>query len=290
MSEHEQLVESADLALIAAGAVISAWVVIRWWRAGRRDPLRSAPALPESVPLLAVWVCVLAFFASGMIAGLLGPVLIPDHLAETVRKHWTDVATMTLTQLFTAIICGVVLAMRPRSPAGRRPLSTGDLGWGVAAWLCSLYLCTMLAWYSLWVIDCWWPGYQLPEHTIFTALNGPDVNRWMRWLALASAGLIAPIAEEMFFRGVIQSTMRNELWKGLPMNTRRWLAILATAVIFGMMHGRTPHYIPALIVLGVILGYVYERRGNLAAPIVLHILFNAKALTWHYLSLQQAQT
>ena len=39
-----------------------------------------------------------------------------------------------------------------------------------------------------------------------------------------------------------------------------------------------PHVVAPLIVLGVILGYVYERTGSLVAPITLHLLFNFKTM------------
>jgi membrane protease YdiL (CAAX protease family) len=62
------------------------------------------------------------------------------------------------------------------------------------------------------------------------------------------------------------------------------VAVGAAAVLFGLMHWGTPHHIPALIVLGLILGYAYERTGSLRVPIMIHILFNAKSLLWYALT------
>ncbi len=47
---------------------------------------------------------------------------------------------------------------------------------------------------------------------------------------------------------------------------------------FGLAHMEQPHVVAPLIVLGVILGYVYERTGSLVAPITMHLLFNLKTM------------
>ena len=45
-----------------------------------------------------------------------------------------------------------------------------------------------------------------------------------------------------------------------------------------MAHLAQPHVVAPLIVLGLILGYVYERTGSLVAPITMHLLFNLKTM------------
>ena len=54
----------------------------------------------------------------------------------------------------------------------------------------------------------------------------------------------------------------------------RWIAIAVTSLLFAASHGNWQH-LPALWVLGMFLGYSYERRGTLAVPILIHVLFNA---------------
>jgi membrane protease YdiL (CAAX protease family) len=98
-------------------------------------------------------------------------------------------------------------------------------------------------------------------------------------MAFMGALLIAPVAEELLFRGILQSYAR----KLFPINRwllHRWGSLIAVGILFGAMHGTTPHHIPALAVFGMILGYLYERTGSLTLPILVHILFNAKSLVW----------
>jgi membrane protease YdiL (CAAX protease family) len=105
----------------------------------------------------------------------------------------------------------------------------------------------------------------------------------MRFAAIASAVILAPLGEECLFRGIIQTAFKKIVPPRLGSMYHRWLAIAATAGIFGLMHAGTPQYVPALIVLGVLLGYLYERTGSLWVVIAVHLLFNAKSLLWYHL-------
>jgi membrane protease YdiL (CAAX protease family) len=87
------------------------------------------------------------------------------------------------------------------------------------------------------------------------------------------AVVVAPIAEEAFFRGLLQTFLAGVV-------RSRWLAIGLTAVAFGIVHFSQPHVIPALIVLGLLIGYAYERTGTLVVPVLIHAGFNLKTLVW----------
>ncbi len=95
---------------------------------------------------------------------------------------------------------------------------------------------------------------------------------WVRHGLLLSAIVGAPVLEEMVFRGVLQTAMMQA--------TRfksRWTMIAMVSLIFAGIHwsAAEPHALPALFVLSLGLGVVYERTGSLWAPIGVHALFNA---------------
>jgi membrane protease YdiL (CAAX protease family) len=46
-----------------------------------------------------------------------------------------------------------------------------------------------------------------------------------------------------------------------------------TALLFGIMHGNLAAVIP-LAFVGWVLAMLYERSGNILAPIVAHVVFN----------------
>lgn len=81
---------------------------------------------------------------------------------------------------------------------------------------------------------------------------------------------IAPVFEEMLFRGILQSVMRG-------LTTRPWEAIVITSVFFAISHPWT--HLPALFVLSCCMGYAYEKSGSLMRPIFIHALFNAASIT-----------
>ena len=87
-----------------------------------------------------------------------------------------------------------------------------------------------------------------------------------------SAVVMAPLAEEVFFRGLLQSMLRR--YTGRP-----WVAVVATSAAFASIHFSTPQHVLALFALSLVLGYNTERTGRLAAAISIHVLFNAISIT-----------
>lgn len=90
------------------------------------------------------------------------------------------------------------------------------------------------------------------------------------------AAVVAPFAEEVFFRGILQSAVRN-------MTRSPRAAILVASVVFAAVHLSQPHAIPALLFLGVSLGTAYERTGSLLVPVIVHAAFNLRTLIWQSL-------
>jgi membrane protease YdiL (CAAX protease family) len=92
---------------------------------------------------------------------------------------------------------------------------------------------------------------------------------WVLALAAMVAVVVAPISEELLFRGFLQPALGR--WTG------RWLAIVLGAAFFAVAH-MDLYAMPALLVLGIALGYVYDRTRSLAAPVALHMAFNGITL------------
>lgn len=82
---------------------------------------------------------------------------------------------------------------------------------------------------------------------------------------LTAAILIAPIWEEVVFRGILYPYCKARFG--------RWPGLAATSLLFGAIHFHLPSLLP-LALLGLVLGLAYERTGSLWSPILLHALFN----------------
>lgn len=91
---------------------------------------------------------------------------------------------------------------------------------------------------------------------LIEALGPPLVAcRWYDLLLVAAA---AGLGEELLFRGVLHE--------------RFGLAI--SNVLFGLAHLITPLYAVAAGVIGLYLGWLFDRTGNLLAPIIAHGLYD----------------
>jgi membrane protease YdiL (CAAX protease family) len=87
--------------------------------------------------------------------------------------------------------------------------------------------------------------------------------------------LLAPAAEEVLFRGILYPAIKQA---GFPQ-----LALWGTALMFAAIHVNLVAFLP-LALLALALTLLYERTGNLLAPITAHALFNGLNFTVFYLS------
>lgn len=84
------------------------------------------------------------------------------------------------------------------------------------------------------------------------------------WLILGIV-ILAPIAEELLFRGIIQ----GELRKAMP----EWLAVIIQAILFAAFHVQ-PIQVSYVIIPGLLLGMAYAWSRSIWVPIIMHIVFN----------------
>lgn len=83
-----------------------------------------------------------------------------------------------------------------------------------------------------------------------------------------SAIVIAPLVEEIFFRGFIFSTLNQRI--STP------AAAILSGLFFGAIHFSLAQTI-TLSIFGVVQCYLYRRTGSILYPILLHTIFNANA-------------
>jgi len=83
------------------------------------------------------------------------------------------------------------------------------------------------------------------------------------------AAVIAPIVEEMYFRGRLLDALETRIGRG-------WAATISS-LAFAAIHG-LPAFLPAYVVFAFALIALRRRTGGLAAPIFAHMINNAFAL------------
>ena len=89
------------------------------------------------------------------------------------------------------------------------------------------------------------------------------------FLGALTISLLAPVLEEVMFRGAIQGYLTRKL--GNP-----WLAMAIAALVFGVYH-MNPVQVVYASMFGFILGWMYYRTGSLMSVIVGHVLNNSIA-------------
>jgi uncharacterized protein len=89
-------------------------------------------------------------------------------------------------------------------------------------------------------------------------------------LQLGLLAALAGVAEEVLFRGVVQTALYRVLEEPV--------AILVAGAIFGLAHFVSSTYALLAALVGVYLGAVFLLSGNLLAPILAHALYDFVAL------------
>ncbi|HJP71839.1 MAG TPA: type II CAAX endopeptidase family protein [Candidatus Limnocylindria bacterium] len=183
-------------------------------------------------------------------------------IGATIILVSTQAALLLVSWLF--VYRPRALAGLPRFP-GREPLKAAALGvaWGVAAWVVSTVLIGIVA-VLLQQIGME-PEPQAAERAI--ELLNPVL------VAIAIV-VVAPIAEEIFFRGVVFNAWLRE-------GGRRF-AFVGSALLFAIIHVSLLSLLP-IFALGLMLAWIYDRTGTLVAPIAMHATVNGISVALAFL-------
>ena len=84
------------------------------------------------------------------------------------------------------------------------------------------------------------------------------------WVTVVCAGIVGPVAEELFFR----KAMIDRLKGYHPAD-----AILCSALLFAMVHGNLTQFLYAFP-LGLLFGFIYYRTKDIRLTILLHVAVN----------------
>ena len=95
-----------------------------------------------------------------------------------------------------------------------------------------------------------------------------------RWGYL-SIGLLAPLAEELVFRGAILRSLLR--WTKQP-----WVAIAVSAIFFAAAH-LNPAQLPHAFLVGLLLGWMYYRTDSIVPCVVYHWVNNTVAYVMYNL-------
>ena len=114
-------------------------------------------------------------------------------------------------------------------------------------------------------------GIEQDQAELFSAVKDAPLSQFL--LVLLAGAILAPIGEEIFFRGFLFTSLLKE--RG-PV-----VAYAASSLLFAVVHLNLPALLP-ILVLGVGLAIARHVSRSLLAPIVAHSLNNMFALSFLY--------
>lgn len=273
-TQAQHVLSTIDQALCGVAVVLAAGVGAWWVVSLRRDPLEGAPARPNRLREDAVALAVLVYLVTaGALDGLVGLATGEEEsvLATLLAGNGAHIAGIG--------ICLIIAAKTFDGGIRRFWIAEGALGnrsWvgpTVVLTLAAVGLCPVIRDATVSVMLHFAPDYEFRAHPTIQALHDRSQPLGIHAALWAGAFILAPFAEEFFFRGLVQTLFVRLL-------RRRWLAIGLSSLAFGAVHFTQPHAVPALVALALLIGYAYERTGSLAPPILIHAAFNLKTLMW----------
>jgi sodium transport system permease protein len=188
--------------------------------------------------------------------------LLSEMLIQRFMRGLAWLGVIQFAGLFVLLPIGIALYLkidlvktfRWSRPAGR-------------AWIAALLIGA-----SSWVVTS--EFFALQARLVAPSQLLQDFNRQVEsqlssvplWAILALLAVVPAVAEEFLFRGFLLS--------GLGRSSRKWTAILAAALIFGIFHF-IPDRMPVTAMMGVVLGYLCWQSGSLWPGILAHAMHNS---------------
>ncbi len=234
----------------------------------------EAPELPDGVeprrqPRWAPWMSVVALVA-GFAGALFGALVIGVVAVAFGADFGDQPASVQILATIVQDLCLIASAILFARMAGRvspadfglRPTRLRSaIGWAVLAWA-SFYIFTA-AFVTL--VGASPSDDQLPKEL------GVDESTVAMLAVAFLVAVVAPVAEEFFFRGFFFTALKN--WHGL------WPAAILTGLVFGGIHGSSADvaFLLPLAFFGFSLCLLYEKTGSLYPGIAVHCANNSIA-------------
>lgn len=234
------------------------WLGYRWYSLRPRKSISEwLPRREACRPDIMILGCIVWTFVPPVVASLFA-----GGSADPLRRIQVNVASQST---IIAIVGAVILMTRSRTQwqwrDQRRGLGLGLLG----------FLLSVLPVYALmWALGPYRTDQS--EHPFLKMIHSGGARQLVVWVFL-SAVILAPMAEELIFRVVLQGGLQTVLSPPA--------VIWGVAVVFCAIHASSVERIPdaiALFPLALILGVLYQRTGSYVAVVTMHLCFNLSNL------------
>lgn len=258
------------LGVLLAGCIL----LFRAWRRRRRGqawfqaPPGSVPDVPwgiwDAVKVFAWLLCgtqLLVFMVAAVFR--LGQWPSPDrYVAATLQTMLMDGVAL----LAVALLIGRRFRIAPRTLGLQAQAIAARVLVGLRTyvlWL-PIFVATIVV---VMLVSRWWSLSPEPQ-AVVVMLMQETRTRWLLVL-MAMVAVIGPVAEEVVFRGVVYAAFRRRL--GV-----RW-GLVGSAALFAALH-LDPIALGPIFLMGLLLGWLYERTGSLIPSMTVHFVHNSVML------------
>ncbi len=193
--------------------------------------------------------------------------VLPEYAwrgTSSMIEPWRT-SVLTLSSALGTVLTISVFLWRKWAPFSREYIRTRP--WGVLFWVVFLALGTILP--SEWAmekLELNFPMFHVDESesdNLITLMKSP--------LGYLIVGILAPVCEEMVFRGAILRSLMKSFSRKM-----HWWPIFFSALIFAVAHGHPLSGFHAFLI-GLLLGWMYYRTNSILPGIVFHWMNNTVA-------------
>ena len=242
------LMSSSSIIVLFLVLFLYGWLALR---ASKKSQLKAQPfTVVDAVAasILGLWLISIVISSFGQDQLITLPIILANCI------------------LYCCIIIGILgfLALRHISPISTFGLAPSHPGRIVSTTFLWFISCYPLIAISQSIVQIFSKTSDDSQAIVRYFLDHPGWHE--RVAIIAMAIIVAPIAEELIFRGYLYGVIRRFAGR-IP-------AILVTSLLFAAIHLHLPSFL-GLTVLAVILCLLYERTGSLWSNILMHATFNA---------------
>ncbi|HEV8583415.1 MAG TPA: CPBP family intramembrane glutamic endopeptidase [Methylomirabilota bacterium] len=214
--------------------------------------------------VLATFLAVVpAIFAATWVALGILKSIYPDVPNQALIESLPGLLALSLAASF-ALIFMVVFVVQPTSPAAIRLAPGWETGRALAVMVLGILALGQALDSFTYAVGLADRGTLALARRVLTGAVGPDL-----FGAVLVFGFLAGAAEELFFRGYMQTRLR-QAWGGAR-------AVVATSACFGVLHLDPGIHSALAFAMGLYLGFVVERTGSVLPAMVCHVVNNIVA-------------
>ncbi|MCQ2490607.1 MAG: CPBP family intramembrane metalloprotease [Ruminococcus sp.] len=199
----------------------------------------------------------------------------PDSDTAAISEYIRGSSILVSTNMLVYLFCNVCIALIGMKWSGIRYTSlvrTNDFSIGRALQYCMIGL---LLWtVSLYLVTGTSDVFSKYGIDIIPDLSGVANTYLGKTVQLVYSCMIAPVTEELFFRGVLLRTFAKS-------NQR--FAVFISALFFGLVHGNLQQFILAFL-LGIFLAHITLKHGSIIPSILVHICVNTASTIIGYVA------